>query len=62
MDDHHDGRGRLGLSGGVAPEIETVIRRRSECLRMSQATKVVIGTVGISAVLAAVLVVGILLG
>lgn len=29
---------------------------------MSQATKVVLGTVGISAVLAAVLVVGILLG
>ena len=38
------------------------IRRRSECFRMSQATKVVLGTVGVSGVLAAALVIGILLG
>jgi len=44
------------------PETETVIRRRSECHRMSYATKVVLGMVGISAVIAAALVVGIILG
>ena len=44
------------------PRLEIPIRRRSECSGMSQATKIVLGTVSISAVLAAALALGILLG
>jgi hypothetical protein len=38
------------------------MRRRTTRSSMSKATKIVLGTVGVSAVLAAALVVGILLG
>ena len=42
--------------------IEAFKRQRADRVRMSQATKIVMGTIGVSAVLAIALVLGLLLG